>query len=133
MYQRQRCEIIVVDSHAFNLYSILIKHNVIEFYPQAVRLDIQIDVLVIVKIKSLVDLVFIETKKTPLNLHDFGQLCAYCILINPVDVYLSYLENTGSLEKDIKYLGREYLLDFRSGKTIKNEGCQMGYSKKYHR
>lgn len=118
-YKRQQCEIIIEDSHAVNLDRLLIKHNVIDYYPQAVGLDIQIDVLGIVKLKSRVDLVFIEAKKTALNLHDLGQLWAYCRLINPLDAYLLSSKSIGSLEKVIKNLGREDMLDFGSGKTIK--------------
>lgn len=118
-YKNQNCEIIVVDSHAVNLDSVLEKYDVVSEYPQVVGLQIQIDVLGIVKKRTCTDIVFIEAKKTPLNLHDLGQLWAYCRLCNPIEAYLLSSSGIGSLEKILKNFKREDMLDFGDGKKIK--------------
>ena len=67
-------EVITIDAHARTLDVFLEEQEVIDKYPQAVGLDIQIDVLGIVKQKIKTSLVFIEAKKTQLNLHDLAAL-----------------------------------------------------------
>jgi predicted O-methyltransferase YrrM len=57
-------EVITIDSHARTLDSYLEEYGIIDKYPQTVGLDIQIDVLGIVKSKRQTDIVFIEAKKT---------------------------------------------------------------------
>ena len=118
-YRKHKCSIFVEDSHAVTLDSILEKHGVVRFYPQTVGLDIQIDVLGIVICESKVDLIFIEAKKTPLNLHDLGQLWAYCRLCDPAESFLLSSGGTGSLEKVLRNLHREDLLDYGDGTIIK--------------
>ncbi len=118
-YKKQKCEIIVEDSHAVNLDSVLEKHGVIKYYPQSVGLQIQIDVLGIVKWENKAEIFFIEAKKTVLNLHDLGQLWAYCRLCDPADAYLLSSAGLGSLDKVLKNLRREDMLDFGESKKIK--------------
>lgn len=118
-YKRKRCEIIVEDCHSINLDSVLEKHGIIGEYPQIVGLQIQIDVLGIVKFNNHSEIFFIEAKKTALNLHDLGQLWAYCKLCNPSDAYLLSSKGLGSLEKILKNFKREDMLDFGDGKSIK--------------
>lgn len=118
-YRRQQAEVIVVDSHAVYLDSVLEQIGVVESYPQTVGLQIQIDVLGVVKLKNRVDIVFIEAKKNRLNLHDLGQLWAYCKLCNPAEAFLFSSAGLGSLDKVLKNLKREDMLDFGDGKTIK--------------
>ena len=118
-HKRQHCEIIVEDSHAVTLDTVLEKHGVIQYYPQTVGLDIQIDVVGIVVWKNKSELVFIEAKKTQLNLHDLGQLWAYCRLCDPAESFLLSSAGTGSLDKVLKNLHREDLLDYGDGKRIK--------------
>ena len=119
-YKRSSCEIHVIDSHALVLDKILTKYNVIDYFPQTVGLDIQIDVLGIVVFENKKpELHFIEAKKTALNLHDLGQLWAYCKLCDPADAYLLSSAGKGSLSKVLENLHREDLLDFGNGKTIK--------------
>lgn len=118
-YKRQNCEIIVVDSHSVNLDSVLETYGVIFDYPQAVGLKIEIDVLGIVKWDKKSEIIFIEAKKTALNLHDLGQLWAYCKLCDPSDAYLLSSVGLGSLDKVLKNLKREDMLDFGDGKRIK--------------
>ena len=117
-YAKQQCDITVVDCHSHYLDSILETHGVISDYPQIVGLQIQIDVLGIVKWKTKSEIVFIEAKKTPLNLHDLGQLWAYCKLCNPADAYLLSSSGFGSLDKVLRNLKREDLLDFGDKKKI---------------
>lgn len=112
-------EVKTIDSHARTLDSFLIENGVIEEYPLTVGLDIQIDVLGIVKYKNKVSLVFIEAKKTQLNLHDLGQLWAYCKLCDPLEAFLLSSYGLGSLNKIFNNLLREDLLDFGDGKLIK--------------
>lgn len=112
-------EIITVDSHARNLDSFLKKYDVLEEYPLTVGLDIQVDVLGIVKRKNKSHLVFIEAKKNQLNLHDLGQLWAYCKLCDPLEAFLLSSYGLGSLNKIFNNLLRDDLLDFGDGKKIK--------------
>ena len=112
-------EIITVDSHAKTLDTYLEMYDVIDHYPQVVGLDIQIDVLGIVRDRSKVGLFFIEAKKTQLNLHDLGQLWAYCKLCDPAEAFLLSSAGLGSLNKILVNLAREDLLDFGNGRRIK--------------
>ena len=115
----KRAEIITVDSHAKTLDSFLKEYGVLEQYPLTVGLDIQVDVLGIVKQKNKTHLVFIEAKKTQLNLHDLGQLWAYCKLCDPIEAFLLSSYGLGSLNKILNNLLRDDLLDFGDGKKIK--------------
>lgn len=112
-------EIITIDSHARTLDSFLKEYGVLEQYPLTVGLDIQVDVLGIVKLKNKSHLVFIEAKKTKLNLHDLGQLWAYCKLCDPLEAFLLSSYGLGSLNKIFNNLLRDDLLDFGDGKKIK--------------
>ena len=113
-------EVITIDAHARTLDIFLEEQGVIDKYPQTVGLDIQIDVLGIVKQKRRTSLVFIEAKKTQLNLHDLGQLWAYCRLCDPMEVFLLSSAGIGSLNKILNNLGRLDLLNFGDGRTIKS-------------
>lgn len=112
-------EVITVDSHARTLDVYLEEYGVISQYPQIVGLDIQIDVLGIVIKRKKASIVFIEAKKTQLNLHDLGQLWAYCKLCDPLEAFLLSSSGIGSLNKILNNLCREDLLDFGDGKKIK--------------
>ena len=57
--------------------------------------------------------------KTQLNLHDLGQLWAYCKLCEPIEAFLLSSAGLGSLNKVLNNLNRQDLLDFGSGKIIK--------------
>lgn len=111
--------IITIDSHAQDLYLFLEQEGIIEQYPQTVGLNIQIDVLGIIKKRKCAKIVFIEAKKTQLNLHDLGQLWAYCKLCDPAEAFLLSSAGMGSLDKILKNLKRTDLLDFGDGKRIK--------------
>lgn len=119
-FGHQQCNIIVENVSTVNLDTVLDKHDVISYYPHIVGLGIQIDVLGIVKWKSRALLYFIEAKKTPLNLHDLGQLWAYCKLCDPEEAFLLSSSGLGSLNKVLNNLGRTDLLSFGEGKKIKN-------------
>ena len=112
-------QIITVDSHARTLDLFLEEYGVLDQYPQSVGLDIQIDVLGIINKNRKTSVVFIEAKKTQLNLHDLGQLWAYCRLCDPAEAFLLSSAGIGSLNKILNNLGREDLLDFGDGKRIK--------------
>lgn len=118
-YKRQNCSITVLDTHSFNLDSVLESNGVISDYPQTVGLGIKIDVLGIVKWSTKSEIVFIEAKKTFLNLHDLGQLWSYCKLCNPAEAFLFSSAGLGSLNKVLVNLKREDMLDFGDGKLIK--------------
>ena len=115
----KNAEIITIDSHAKTLDSYLEEYGVLSYYPQTVGLDIQIDVLGIIKEKNKVLLVFIEAKKTKLNLRDLGQLWSYCKLCDPSEAFLLSSKGLGSLNKIFINLLRTDLLDFGDGKKIK--------------
>ena len=108
-----------IDSHARTLDIYLEPVGIVDYYPQSVGLDIQIDVLGIIINKGKPTLAFIEAKKTQLNLHDLGQLWAYCKLCEPAEAFLLSSAGLGSLNKVLNNLKRQDLLDFGSGKTIK--------------
>lgn len=112
-------KIITVDSHAQTLDLFLEKHEVIDCYPQTIGLDIQIDVLGIVIKNGKTQIFFIEAKKTQLNLHDLGQLWAYCKLCDPAEAFLLSSYGLGSLNKILNNLSRTDLLEFGDGKRIK--------------
>lgn len=110
-------EIIVVDSHNKRLDRVLRKYNIT--HDIAVGVDIQIDVLGIVKEGIELKLFFIEAKKTSLTLRDLGQLWVYCKLIDPEEAFLMTSADLGSLNKLLHVYKREDLLDFGDGKRIK--------------
>ena len=112
-------KITTIDSHARTLDSFLEENEVIAHYPQTVGLDIQIDVLGIVEKGAKAHIVFIEAKKTSLNLHDLGQLWAYCKLCDPIEAFLLSSKDLGSLNKILNNLNRTDLLEFGDRKTIK--------------
>lgn len=112
-------KITTIDSHARTLDSFLEENNVIVNYPQSVGLDIQIDILGILEKGSKTNIVFIEAKKNSLNLHDLGQLWAYCKLCDPLEAFLLSSKDLGSLNKILNNLNRVDLLDFGDGKKIK--------------
>ena len=112
-------KVLTIDSHARTLDTFLDQNGVLEHYPQTVGLGIQIDVLGIVFNRTKPNLVFIEAKKTQLNLHDLGQLWAYCKLCNPLEAFLFSSIGLGSLNKILNNLSRNDLLDFGEGKKIK--------------
>lgn len=112
-------KVIAVDSHARTLDLYLEQYGIVDYYPQSIGLNIQIDVLGIVMGKGKPQIAFIEAKKTQLNLHDLGQLWAYCKLCEPIEAFLLSSNGLGSLNKVLNNLNRQDLLDFGSGKTIK--------------
>lgn len=112
-------KVITVDSHARTLDLFLEEYGVIDSYPQTVGLDIQIDVLGIIIKNGKANIVFIEAKKTQLNLHDLGQLWAYCKLCDPIEAFLLSSYGLGSLNKILNNFERKDLLDFGDGKRIK--------------
>jgi cell division FtsZ-interacting protein ZapD len=115
----KKSTIITIDSHAKSLDNFLEEYDIVDYFPQAVGLDIQIDVLGIIKNGKQVDIVFIEAKKTQLNLHDLGQLWAYCKLCNPLEAFLLSSHSLGSLNKIINNIYREDILDFGEERTVK--------------
>lgn len=115
----QGWEVTTIDSHARTLDVYLQENGVIDNYPQTVGLDIQIDVLGILKKNNRTMIAFIEAKKTQLNLHDLGQLWAYCKLCDPTEAFLLSSIGLGSLNKILNNLSRADLLDFGDNKIIK--------------
>lgn len=73
----------------------------------------------IVKKNGKPQIFFIEAKKTQLNLHDLGQLWAYCKLCDPMEAFLLSSAGLGSLNKIMNNLHRTDLLEFGDGKKIK--------------
>jgi hypothetical protein len=110
-------EVIVVNSHNQRLDKILLQNNI--KCDVAVGIDIQIDVLGIVKKSDKYKLFFVEAKITRLTLRDLGQLWAYVKLINPEEAFLITSGNFGSLDKILKVFKREDMLDFGNGSKIK--------------
>jgi len=118
-FKNENCSIIVEDVSTINLDTALNTYGVLEYYPNIVGLGIQIDVLGIVKWQHKASLFFIEAKKTHLNLHDLGQLWAYCKLCDPDEAFLLSSAGLGSLSKILNNLKRTDLLSFGEGKIIK--------------
>ena len=101
----KRSEIIVIDAHSERLDRVLLKYGIV--YDVATGIDIQIDVLGIVKRNDKFKLFFIEAKKTKLTLRDLGQLWAYCKLVVPEEAFLLTSADLGSLNKLINVYHRE--------------------------
>lgn len=120
-YKNKKCSVIIEDNHSVDLDSVLNKHDVLKYYPQVVGLNIQIDVLWIVKSDDRAEIYFIEVKKTDLYLHDLGQLLIYCKLCDPEEAYLLSSSGLGILNKILNNLNREDLLDYESGRRIKKK------------
>lgn len=110
-------DIITLDAHSERLDRVLKKHGIL--CDIATGIDIQIDVLGIVRKGDAYKLFFIEAKKTGLTLRDLGQLWAYCKLIDPEEAFLMTSTDLGSLNKILNVFKREDLLDFGDGKRIK--------------
>ena len=119
----KNAEIITVDSHSERLDRVLSNLGIVN--NTATGIDIQIDVLGVVKIKNAIGLFFIEAKKTSLTLKDLGQLWAYCKLIDPQEAFLMTSANLGSLNKILNVFKREDLLDFGDNKHIKKMRIAM--------
>ena len=113
----KKYEVITVDAHSERLDKVLNRYGVVN--DTATGVDIQIDVLGIVRNSKSVKLFFIEAKKTSLTLRDLGQLWAYCKLIDPDEAFLMTSADLGSLNKLLNTFKREDLLDFGDGKHIK--------------
>ena len=113
----KNCEIITVDAHSERLDKVLNRYGIVN--DTATGIDIQIDVLGIVRNNKSFQLIFIEAKKTSLTLRDLGQLWAYCKLIDPDEAFLMTSADLGSLNKLLNIFKREDLLDFGDGKHIK--------------
>lgn len=118
-FKNKKCEVIVVDCHSVYLDTVLDKYGVIQYYPQIVGLQIEIDVLGIVIWKDKAEIYLVEAKKTALNLQNLGQLLIYCKLCDPEEAYLLSSGGLGSLNKVLNNLNREDLLDYGRGKRIK--------------
>ena len=109
--------IITEDTSQERLDRALARHGIV--FEIANGVDIQIDVLGIVKKGVHAKLFFIEAKKTQLTLRDLGQLWAYCKLIDPEEAFLLSSAGLGSLNKLVNSFRREDILDFGDGKRIK--------------
>lgn len=118
-HKNKNCKIVAIDCHSVNLDSVLVQHDIIQYYPQTVGLRIEIDVLGMVIWNNAAELFFIEAKKTELTHQNLGQLLVYCKLCNPEEAYLLSSSGLGSLNKVLTVLNREDLLDFGTGKRIK--------------
>jgi len=110
-------EIIAADTHSERLDRALKRRGI--NCDVATGIDIQIDIVGIVKQPKGHKLFFIEAKRTSLTLKDLGQLWAYCKLINPEEAFLLTSANLGSLNKILNIYKREDLLDFGDGRIIK--------------
>ena len=121
----KKCEVITLDAHSKRLDRVLRKYDI--DCDVAVGVDIQIDILGIVKDEKSFRLFFIEAKKTNLTLRDLGQLWAYCRLVEPEEAFLLTSSNLGSLNKLINVFKREDLLDFGDGKKIKKMKIAICY------
>ena len=112
-----KAEIITADTHNERLDRALKRYGI--NCDVATGIDIQIDIVGIVKQSQGYKLFFIEAKQTSLTLKDLGQLWAYCKLINPEEAFLLTSADLGSLNKILKIYKREDLLDFGDGRIIK--------------
>ena len=112
-----KAEVITADTHNERLDRALKRYGIV--CDVATGIDIQIDIVGIVKQAHGYKLFFIEAKRTSLTLKDLGQLWAYCKLINPEEAFLLTSADLGSLNKILKIYKREDLLDFGDGRIIK--------------
>ena len=119
-------QIFVVDAHAERLDRVLKKYGIV--HQQAIGVDIQIDVLGIVKTSLDFKLFFIEAKCKNLTLHDLGQLWAYCKLIDPEGAFLLSSAGLGSLNK--MYISAKTFLILAMARESKRCGLGFGIHKK---
>ncbi|KAA6342225.1 hypothetical protein EZS27_010023 [termite gut metagenome] len=110
-------DIVTLDAHSGRLDRVLRTQGI--NCDIATGIDIQIDVLGIVRKEQTFKLFFIEAKQTSFTLRDLGQLWAYCKLIDPEEAFLMTSADLGSLNKILNVFKREDLLDFGDGKRIK--------------
>lgn len=80
--------------------------------PMAKGLDIEVDIIGILKRKNLYKLVFMEVKDVPLKLTHLGQLWGYCQLINPEEAFLISPRGLGTLGKCLVDLRRIDILQY---------------------
>jgi len=118
-HRRDKCKIEVVDCHSEYLDVVLNRYGIIQYFPQVVGLQIEIDVLGMAIWNNKAELIFIEAKKTPLNLQNLGQLLIYCKLCDPEEAFLLSSGGVGSLTKVLVNLTREDLLNYGLGRKIK--------------
>jgi hypothetical protein len=85
---------------------------------QAIGLDIEIDVLGIVKTGKENLLFFIEAKKTDLTIRDLGQLWAYCKLVNPEMAFLFSSKGIGCFDKILNVYHRQDMLEYFRDKRL---------------
>jgi hypothetical protein len=112
-----KAEIITADTSAERLDRALKRYGI--DCDVATGIDIQIDIVGIVKQTQGYKLFFIEAKRTSLTLKDLGQLWAYCKLINPEEAFLLTSADLGALNKILNIYKREDILDFGDGRIIK--------------
>ena len=109
-------EIVTIDCHTEKLYKVLYQYDV--SIEQAIGLDIEIDVLGIVKTGKENLLFFIEAKKTDLTIRDLGQLWAYCKLVNPEMAFLFSSKGIGCFDKILNVYHRQDMLEYFRDKRL---------------
>ncbi len=80
--------------------------------PMAKGLDIEVDIVGILKKAGQYKLVFVEVKDVPLKLTHLGQLWGYCQLINPEEAFLVSPKGLGTLGKCLIDLRRTDILQY---------------------
>jgi len=106
------------EGHKHNIDVVLKKYDI--DLPDAKGLNIEIDVIGILKRKEIVKLVFVEVKAVPLTLNHLGQLWGYCQLLNPDEAFLISPEGIGSLTKILFDLRRIDILQYGKNKQYKS-------------
>lgn len=105
------------EGHNHNIDIVLKKYGI--ELSEAKGLNIEVDIIGILKKNDVIKLVFIEVKNTPLTLNHLGQLWGYCQLLNPLEAFLISTKGLGSLNKVLFDLRRIDILKYGKDKNMK--------------
>lgn len=102
--------IVTTESSTQKLDDVLLKYGV--DCQMAKGIDIEVDIVGIIKRNDTYKLVFVEVKDVPLKLTHLGQLWGYCQLINPEEAFLISPKGLGTLGKCLIDLRRTDILQY---------------------
>ncbi len=112
--------VLVYDSHAKTLSSIIERKGFQRFFPNYQVFDIKVDITAFIQSKNRMDLVFVEVKDVEIKLTDVGQILGYSRVAKPyLSMILAPEGLSVPLESIIKTYGRYDVLEYDGPKRIK--------------
>ncbi len=118
----KNCEVIVTYESAIQKLDVILQKYGIDC-PWAKGLDIEVDIVGILKGSNKYKLIFVEVKDVPLKLTHLGQLWGYCQLVNPEEAFLISTKGLGTLGKCLVDLRRIDILKY--GEMHKNKSMKV--------